>query len=200
MQVSSAEQVLQLIGRLGIVRPRDLAPYGVTRSCLTRLVRQGRLQRVGRGLYVLPEADLTPQHALAEVAKRVPQGVVCLLSALQFHDLTTQAPFEIWLAIPRGSRLPRLDYPPLRVLRFSRASWQAGIEAHVIEGVEVKVYCPAKTVADCFKFRNQVGLDVAIEALRDCRDKRSCTPVELWHYAQICRMESVMRPYLEATL
>jgi len=162
-------------------------------------VQQGKLERVGRGLYALPEADPSAQRSLAEVAKRVPQGVVCLLSALQFHELTTQAPFQVWLAIPRGTWRPSIDYPPVRVLPFSPACWQTGVEVHLIEGVEVKVYCPAKTVADCFKYRSKLGLDVAIEALRDCRGQRKCRPADLWRFAEICRVSSVMRPYLEAT-
>jgi predicted transcriptional regulator of viral defense system len=200
MQSAAAEQVIALAARMGIVRARDVAALGIAPACLSRLVQKGALRRVGRGLYVLAEAEPSQHQSLAEVAKRVPHGVVCLLSALQFHELTTQAPFEVWLAIPRGSWRPTIAYPPLRVLRFSRESWQAGVEVHVIEGVEVKVYCPPKTVADCFKYRNKFGLDVAIEALRDCREQRKCRPADLWRFAQICRVGSVMRPYLEAML
>jgi predicted transcriptional regulator of viral defense system len=124
--------------------------------------------------------------------------VVCLLSALRFHDLTTQAPFEIWLAIGEKAWRPRMKYPPLRIVRFSMAALGAGIEKHQIEGVTVHVYTPAKTVADCFKYRNKIGLDVAIEALRECWRARRCTMDDLWHFAGICRVRNVMRPYLEA--
>ncbi len=153
---------------------------------------------MGRGLYILPESDTTEHHSLAEVCKRVPKGVVCLLSALRFHDITTQAPFEVWLAIGEKDWRPRVEYPPLRIVRFSPASLSAGIEVHRIEGVTVQVYCPAKTVADCFKYRNKIGLDVALEALRQCWRSRQCTMDELWHYADLCRVRNVMRPYLES--
>jgi predicted transcriptional regulator of viral defense system len=125
--------------------------------------------------------------------------VVCLLSALQFHDLTTQAPFQVWLAIDRKAWLPKEPRLPIRIVRFSGPALEKGIEEHIIEGVSVKVYNPAKTVADCFKYRNKIGLDVALEALRDCRRERKCTNYDLWEYAKICRVANVMKPYLEAT-
>jgi predicted transcriptional regulator of viral defense system len=133
-----------------------------------------------------------------EVAKRVPKAVACLLTALRFHELTTQAPFEVWIALPRGAWRPRLEYPQLRVLRFSGASLAEGIETHVIQGVPVKVYNPAKTVADCFKYRNKFGLDVALEALRECWREKKTTIDELNRYAEVCRVRNVMRPYLES--
>lgn len=135
---------------------------------------------------------------MAEAAKRVPHGVVCLLSALQFHELTSQAPFEVWLAIGEKARRPKVDYPPLRILRFSGAALERGIVTHAFENVTVNVYSPAKTVADCFKYRNKLGLDVALEALRDCWKKRRATMDELWQAAKICRVANVMRPYLES--
>ena len=193
-----ADKVLRVVRKAGVLRPRDLDPYGVPRSYLTRLERAGRLQRLGRGLYALPDAPLTEHRALAEVAKRVPAGVICLLSALRFHELTSQAPHQVWLAIDRKARRPRLDYPPLRIVRFSGAALREGIEEHTLEGVGVRVFSPAKTVADCFKYRNKIGLDVAIEALRECRRSRACSMDDLWHYAGICRVRNVMRPYLEA--
>jgi predicted transcriptional regulator of viral defense system len=124
--------------------------------------------------------------------------VVSLLSALRFHNLTTQSPFEVWLAIGEKAWRPRMEYPPLRIVRFSQATLSAGVEKHQIEGVTVPVYSPAKTVADCFKYRNKIGLDVAIEALRECWSSRRCTMDDLWHYADICRVQNVMRPYLES--
>lgn len=193
------QRILEIVERAGVLRPRDLNAHGIPRETLRRLHARGRLHRIGRGLYVLPEADVTEHHTLAQACKRVPQGVVCLLSALRFHELTTQAPFEVWLAIGGKAWRPRVDYPPLRFVRFSGAALTAGIEEHIVEGVLVKVYSPAKTVADCFKYRNKIGLDVALEALRDCRRQRQCSNDELWHYAQICRVANVMRPYLEAT-
>ena len=193
------QRILEIVEQAGVLRPRDLDAHGIPRIYLSRLCERGLLQRVGRGLYVLPNADVSEHHTLAEACKRVPHGVVCLLSALRFHGLTTQSPFEVWLAIGSKVWRPQVDYPPLRFVRFSARALEAGVEEHSIEGVIVRVYNPAKTVADCFKYRNKIGLDVALEALRDCRRQRRCTNDELWHYAKICRVANVMRPYMEAT-
>jgi predicted transcriptional regulator of viral defense system len=141
---------------------------------------------------------VTEHHTLVEACKRVPAGVICLASALRFHDLTTQNPWDVWLMIESGSRPPRVDHPPLRVFRASGMSFHMGIEEHTIEAVPVRVYNLAKTVADCFKYRNRVGLDVAIEALRECLRSRRCARDEIHRYARICRVENVMRPYMEA--
>ena len=158
---------------------------------------RGEIERLGRGLYALPGASGTAHQSLVEVAKRVPKAVVCLLTALRFHELTTQAPFEVWIALPRGAWKPRLEYPQLRVLRFSGRSLTAVIETHIIRGVKVRMFNPAKTVADCFKYRNKFGLDVALEALRECWREKKATMDELNHYAKICRVRNVMRPYVE---
>ncbi len=192
------ERVLAIVRRAGILRPRDLDRSGITRTCLHRLARKGLLERAGRGLYRLPSADLTEHHSLAAACKLVPHGVICLLSALRFHDLTTQAPHEVWLAIDRRGWPPRHAVPPLRVVWFSGRALSQGIEVHRIEGVRVRVYGPAKTVADCFKYRNKIGLDVALDALRDYRRRHPHGMDELWRYARICRVANVMRPYLEA--
>lgn len=197
-QPTRADKVLELARKAGFLRPRDLDRYGIPRTYLSRLCSAGRLQRIARGLYVLPGSGITEHHSLAEVCKRVPNGVICLLSALRFHELTTQAPFEVWLAIGEKAWRPRLAYPPLRIVHFSKASLGSGIEEHQIEGVMVHVYSPAKTVADCFKYRNKIGLDVAIEALRECWRARRCTMDDLWRYADVCRVQNVMRPYLES--
>jgi len=133
-----------------------------------------------------------------QACKRLPNGVACLLSALSFHGFTTQAPFEIWMAIDRKARLPKVEGVPVHIVRFSGEALTEGVERHVIEGVEVCVYCPAKTVADCFKYRNKIGLNVALEALRECRRERRCTMDDLWRFAKICRVANVIRPYLEA--
>ena len=193
------QQILEMVQQAGVLRPRDLDAQGIPRIYLSRLCEHGYLQRVGRGLYVLPDADVSEHHTLAEACKRVPHGVVCLLSALRFHGLTTQSPFEVWLAIANKAWRPHVDYPRLRFLRFSAGALEAGVEEHAIEGVIVRVYNPAKTVVDCFKYRNKIGVDIAVEALRDCRRQRRCTNDELWHYAKICRVANVMRPYMEAT-
>jgi len=194
------QQILEIVAKAGVLRPRDLDAHGIPRIYLSRLCERGLLDRVGRGLYVLPDADVSEHHTLAEAGKRVPHGVVCLLSALRFHGLTTQSPSEVWLAIGNKAWRPQVDYPPLRFVRFSERTLEAGVEEHSIEGVLVRIYNPAKTVADCFKYRNKIGLDVALEALRDCRRQRRCTNDELWHYAKICRVANVMRPYMEATV
>ncbi len=191
-------KVLALVKKMGVLRPRDLKPYGIPRIYLSRLHAAGKLQRIGRGLYVLPGTNVSEHRSLAEACKRIPKGVICLLSALRFHELTTQSPYEVWLAIGEKAWRPRMEYPPLRIVRFSSASLGAGIEEHRIEGVIVRVFTPAKTIADCFKYRNKIGLDVAIEALRECWRSKRCTMDDLWQYAKICRVQNVMRPYLES--
>ena len=197
-KLSKSAQVLAIARKAGILRPRDLARHGIPSVYLRRLHRRGLLVQSGRGLYALPKGQLTAHHTLAEACKRVPHGVVCLLSALRFHDLTTQAPFEVWLAIDRKARSPKNGIPSLRLVRMSGQALTAGIEDHRIDGVEVRVYSPAKTVADCFKFRNKIGLDVALEALRDYRRTHRTGLDELWRFAKICRVTAIMRPYLEA--
>ena len=194
---SQADRVLHAVRRAGVLRPRDLDRYGLPRIHLSRLERAGRLERIGRGLYVLPGSEPGEHRSLAEAAKRVPAGVVCLLSALRFHELTTQAPYEVWLAIERKARRPRVEYPSLRVVRFSGPALHEGVEEHVVEGVPVRVFSPAKTVADCFKYRHKIGLDVALEALRECRRGRRCSAEAVWHFAGICRVRNAMRPYLD---
>lgn len=195
---TTADKVLDLVSQAGVLRSRDLDAHGIPRTYLSRLLAAGKLNRIGRGLYVLPESGVSEHRSLAEACKRAPNGVVCLLSALRFHELTTQAPAAVWLAIGEKDWRPRVDYPPLRIAHFSSAALHSGVEKHQIEGVTVSVFCPAKTIADCFKFRNKVGLDVAVEALRECWQSRRCTMDELWQYAKVCRVHNVMRPYLES--
>ena len=184
--------------RTGTARSRDLVAAGFTRSELSRSVAAGKLVRVGRGLYALHSFELSEHGSLATVAKRAPGVVFCLLTALRLHELTTQAPFEVWIAIGNKSHPPRLDYPPLRTMRFSEVSLRAGLETRLIDGVRVQITGVAKTVADCFKFRNKIGLDVALEALRDALESRKTSADELWKYAKINRVTNVMRPYLDA--
>lgn len=200
MAESHAERLIKRVRQAGILRPRDVRAEGIPSVTFRRLEQQGILRRAGRGLYMLADsADVTEHHTLAEACMRVPHGVVCLLSALRFHNLTTQAPFEVWLAVETGKWRPVVDYPPLRIVRFSGIALAEGVEEHSIEGVTVRVYGVAKTIADCFKYRNKIGLDVALEALHDVRRRRLCTNDELWRYAQVCRVANVMLPYLEAT-
>jgi predicted transcriptional regulator of viral defense system len=192
------QRILELARRHGVLRTRDLAAEGIPREYLRRLLNEGVLERPSRGLYVLADAEPGEQQSLAEACKRVPHGVVCLLSALRFHHLTTQAPFEVWLAIGKKARFPKVDYPPLRIVRFSDAALKSGVEEHVLQGVPVRVTGPARTVVDCFKYRNKIGVDVALEALRDCRRKKRATMDELYRTAQARRVANVMRPYLES--
>jgi predicted transcriptional regulator of viral defense system len=196
MGQSPTDQLAQLVRHSGILRSRDLGQ--IARQYLRLAEAQGKVTRVARGLYVASDADVTENHDLALAAKRVPHGIVCLLSALRFHELTTQMPHEVWLAIDTKARLPKLEYPPLRVVRFSGAALTYGAAPHAIEAVPVRVTTPAKTVADCFKYRNKIGLDVALEALRDCFHQRKAALDEIWQAAKVCRVANVMRPYMES--
>lgn len=195
---STEQRIKTLLRRAGTARSRELVAAGISRSELSRMVATGQLLRVARGLYAMPDYQGGEHSALVAVAKRAPGVVFCLLTALRIHDLTTQAPFEVWIAIGNKDHPPRLDYPPLRTVRFSVAALAAGVETHRVDGAEVRVTSVAKTVADCFKFRNKIGLDVALEALREARRARKASADELWRYARINRVTNVMRPYLEA--
>jgi len=198
MNQNTIAKIIRIVKHLGVVRPKDMDAHGIPRKYIHSMHHEGILNRVGRGLYVLTGASPSENRTIAEVCKRVPTGVVCLLSALQFHRLTTQSPHEIWLAIDHKSRRPKEPMLPIRIVRFSGQALTEGIEQHVVEGVTVKVYSPAKTVVDCFKYRNKIGLDIAIEALRDCMRSRKCSMDELWEYARICRVANVIKPYLES--
>jgi len=198
--VDRQDKVLAIAKRKGILRVKDLHAAGIHPEYLRRLCEKGVLAKIGRGLYMPADAQPSANISLAQAARRVPHGVVCLLSALRFHGIGTANPFEVWMALARGVRRPRVEYPPLRTMRFSGKALMEGVERHRIESVQVQVYGPAKTVADCFKYRNKIGLDVALEALRDCLQSRKCTRDQLWQYAKICRVTEVMRPYLEVLL
>lgn len=193
-----SEKAVALVRRTGVIRARELTREGVTREHLRRLLQRGQLQRIGVGLYSLPGADISEHRSLVEACSRVPRGVICLLSALRFHNLTTQNPFEVWMAIPHKAWRPKGEGVRLRLMHLSGHVLTSGVEEHRIEGVPVRVFNPAKTVADCFKFRNKIGLDVALEALRDYRRKHRSGMDELWRFAKVCRVTAVMRPYLEA--
>ena len=192
------QRIIQYIGEHGIVRSRDIEAIGLPREYLLRLHRQGKLNRPARGIYTLPDADVTEHHSYAEVTKRVPQATVCLLSALVFHEITTQTPASVWIALSKGARTPALVSPSLRIVRLSGPSLTEGIDKHQVEGVTVRVYSAAKTVADCFKFRNKIGLDIAIEALKDCLRQKKASVNEIYRYAKVCRVSNVIRPYMEA--
>lgn len=189
---------LRLARRARGVTPRDLAELGIHRQVLTRLVAEGRIERVARGVYRLPDQPITENHGLAVVAAAVPNGVICLLSALQFHGIGTHLPSEVWIALDRRAWRPTLNFPPLRIVRYTGEALTAGVETHLVEGRAVRIYNVAKTLADCFKYRNKIGVDVALEALRESWRDRRFTMDELDGYAAICRVQRVMRPYLEA--
>jgi len=193
-----SEQILAILKQEGVLRPRDLDAYHIPRRYLSRLYQKGLLDRSSRGLYIAAGTEMSERQSIVEVSKRIPAGVVCLLSALSIHGLTTQSPFEVWLAIDPKARRPQLHDLPLRIARFSGDALTDGVEYHQIDGVKVPVYSPAKTVADCFKYRNKIGLDIAIEALKDGWGGKRFKMDELWHYARICRVQNVMQPYLEA--
>ena len=195
---SQEQSVLRLARRRALLRAHDLAEQGLPTMTLTRLVAAGKLERIARGVYSLPGRALHEHRSLAEVAIRVPRGVVCLLSALRVHDIGTQAPHEVWLAIPHHMVAPRLNQPRLRIVRMSGSALEQGIEHRTIDGVSVAVFNPAKTVVDCFKYRNKIGLDVALEALRESWRARKVKMDDLWRYATVDRVANVMRPYLEA--
>ena len=195
---STQQKALNLAARTQGVTTREIAAAGIHRQALTRLVEAGKLERVARGLYRLPEQAATEHHGLVLASIAMPQAMVCLLSALQFHQIDTQLPSQVWIAIDRRARQPSLTYPPLRVMRYSGESLTAGLETHRLEGRPVRVYSVAKTLADCFKYRNKIGLDVALEALRDAWRARRFSMDDLHRQAGICRVQRVMQPYLEA--
>jgi predicted transcriptional regulator of viral defense system len=196
--VTHTQTVLQLARKNGWLRASDLADAGVPRVVLTRMAASGQLERAARGLYRLPDSGSSEHEGLVTVASKVPQAVVCLLSALQFHGLTTQLPWQVWIAMPRGSHVPRLEYPPIKMVQFTGEAYTQGIETHERDGVELHVYSVAKTVADCFKHRNKIGMDVALEALKDARAQGRASFDDLWRSAKVCRVSNVMRPYMEA--
>ncbi|MGE3163739.1 MAG: type IV toxin-antitoxin system AbiEi family antitoxin domain-containing protein [Planctomycetota bacterium] len=196
--VPTIERVLKLAREAGTVTTRQIVAVGVHRQVLTRLVETGQLVRISRGVYALPEHPVTESHGLALVAASVPDGVVCLISALAYHGIGTQLPHEVWIALDRRAHRPTLEYPPLRVVRFTGEALTEGVEEHPIEGRSVRIYCAAKTIADSFKYRNKIGIEVALEALREGWKARAFTMDQIERYAAICRVERVMKPYLEA--
>jgi len=198
MKKTKRQRVIQLLNKRRFLRPRDLDEFNISREYLNKLYAEGVLERPCRGLYVLPDSQPSEHRTIVEACKLVPKGIVCLLTALRIHELTTESPFEVWMAIGEKDRKPKTDYPPIRIVRHSGQSLSYGVKTRKIEGVKVSVYSPAKTVADCFKYRNKIGLDVAIEALRDCRIQKKASNDEIWKAAKVCRMANVMRPYMES--
>ncbi len=184
----------------GQLRMSDAVRHGITPYMLYALRDRGVVERVSRGIYRLAELPPLSEPDLITVCLRFPNAVICLVSALSYHGMTTQIPRHVSVAVPRRARLPSLEFPPVRAHRFSKASYEAGIETHLIDGATVKAYCCEKTLADCFKFRNRIGMDVVLESLRLYTRRNSFDVGALLGYARACRVERVMRPYLEATL
>lgn len=182
----------------GILRPRDLAQLGIPRSRVRTLVRRGELHRIGRGLYQLDRAPPTEHETIALVCKRVPQAVVCLLSALRVHDIGTQAPRDVWIALDRKARKPKFEDVPVRIVRFSGRMLRYAVLDGNIGGVPIRITSPARTVVDCFRYRNKIGIDVALEALRDALSRKLATIDEIHRVADVCRALTVVRPYLES--
>jgi predicted transcriptional regulator of viral defense system len=197
---NAAYAIMKMARKTGVVRARKIRKAGLHPEYLRILCKSGHLVRTGRGMYELADGDFTEHHSLAEACKRVPHGIICLLSALSYHEIGTQNPHQIWMAIDRGMRKPKVDYPPLRIFRFSGPSLDEGILDTKIENIPVRVYNPAKTVADCFKYRNKLGIDVAVEALKECWRLHRCSIDELVYYARICRVQKIMQPYMEAII
>lgn len=184
----------------GQLRMSEAIEHGITRYMLYSLRDKGIIEQISRGVYRLVELPPVSNPDLVTVALRYPNAVVCLISALSFHEITTQIPHEVSIAIPRDSHPPSLEYPPLLVHRFTDQAYQAGIEEHQIDGVTVKVYCPEKTLADCFKFRNKIGMDVVLEALKLYKGRKKFDHRKILEYAKICRVDKIVRPYLEASI
>lgn len=193
-----AERILKSVAQKKILRSNDLKEMHIPRIVLTRLVQSGQLEKIDSGLYCLPKMHITEHTNLATIATKIPQAVFCLLTALQLHELTTQLPRKVWIAMPRGSHTPKWDYPPLKMVQCSPSVYSEGVETIKYNKQIIRIYSPAKTIVDCFKHRNKIGLDVAIEALREARTQKKVSADDLWHFAKICRVTNIIRPYLEA--
>ena len=191
-------RALDLLKARGMLRLKEFVTEGIGPETLARLVREEAVVRPARGLYQLPDAQVEVAHALAEAAVLVPKGVVCLTSALQYHELTLQMPSAVWMAIDRAAWRPKINYPPIRFVRFTGSALTEGVERHRIESVDVPITDPSRTIVDCFRYRTKVGLDVAMEGLREGLRGRRCKPDQLWRYARQVRVWSIMRPYVEA--
>ena len=194
------ERLIELLESSPVLKASAIVSHGIDRKTIQRMVQTGEIQRIGRGLYSLSDYEVDSYHSYVEAQLLVESGVVCLLSALSFHEIGTQTPRYVWLAVCRPSRIPKAEGLPVKIVTFSDPAFSAGIEEHQIEGVRVKVYSPAKTVADCFKYRNKLGIDVAIEALREAVREKNVSPDEVLRFADICRVRSVVVPYLESVV
>lgn len=198
--MNQTKHILKLASNQQILSAADVRKHGCSPQLLLGMYKAGKLQRLARGIYCLPDMQITEHQVVMEVCQRVPKAVLCLLTALQFHDIGTQSPHEVWIAMPEGAQSPTLDYPLLRITRLRGAAYSEGIETVVKQGVAIRTYSAAKTVTDCFKFRNKIGLEVAIEALKDAWRKRKISMDEVSYYAKINRVEKVIQPYLETVV
>ncbi len=193
-----SQAALRMAERLGVLRLRDARAEGIHPEVLRRLALQGQLVKIARGIYAPASADLSTHHDLALASARVPHGTICMLSALSYHEIGTQLPHEVWMMIDRRSRKPRIDRPAMRFVLASGPALALGIEQVEINGATVRIFNPAKTVVDCFRYRRHIGLEAAIEAMRETLRQRRGTPSQIDEYARQCRVASVIRPYLEA--
>lgn len=200
MPINQSEQILELAHHQRLLSAADVRAHGCSPQLLIKLHQSGKLQRVTRGVYSLPDSELTEHQSLVEVCLRVPKAVICLLSALQFHEIGTQIPHEVWIALPEATQTPALDFPPLRIARLRGAAYADGIETVIEHGSPIRVYSLAKTIADGFKFRHKIGLDVALEALKEAWRQRELNIDQVMHFAKINRVAKVMQPYLEAVV
>lgn len=199
--ISAAEKALWIIKKSsGVIRTGEALQAGIHPRVLYNLRDQGKIEQVSRGVYRLAELPPISNPDLVAVALRVPRAVICLVSALSFHHLTTQIPHEVTIALEKGAKTPRIDFPPISVHRFSKAAFTAGIEKYDIDGVVTRIYSPEKTLADCFKFRNKLGMDIVLESLKLYSAKKEFKTDELFRFARICRVEKVMSPYLESMI
>ena len=200
MAVTQKERALGLLRTKGMLRLKDFIAKDIDPETLARLVRSGQVVRPARGLYQLSDAPVDATHVLAEAAALVPRGIVCLISALQFHGLTLQMPSAVWMAIERTAWKPTISYPPVRFVRFSGWAMTEGVERYPVQSRKLPITNPARTIVDCFRYRNKIGIDVAMEGLREGIRKRKCTPDELWRYAKKARSWTIMRPYVETVV
>jgi len=198
MASSTSNRLLAVVHEAGILRARDAVHAGIARTYIQKAVERGEIERVGRGVYTLTGQVSSEHQTLFEVTRRVPHAVICLLSAVRLHEMTTANPHEVWIMIDRKARKPIFTVPQVRVVRCARGLLNDGVEEMRIESLTMRVTKPARTVADCFRYRNKIGLEVAIEALRDCIRKKRCTMDDLWKYAKLTRVANIMRPYMEA--
>lgn len=193
-------RALDLLKSRGMLRQKDFLSENIDSETLARLVRDNQIVRPARGLYQLPDASIDASHALAEAAILVPKGIVCLISALQFHELTLQMPSAVWMAIDRTAWRPTISYPPIRFVRFSGWAMTEGVKRYSIEACEVPITDSARTIVDCFRYRNKIGIDIAMEGLREGIRRRKCTPDQLWEYGKMAKVWTVMRPYVEVVV